>query len=274
MRTLFVIGMGAGHPDFLTQQAVNAMRRADVFLTLDKGGARSDLHRAREQLCRQVLGPTGYRLVAAQDVARAQSGAGYLADVDAWHRDRRYLYQRLIEKELGPNDCGALLVWGDPSLYDSTLRILTLLRGQQRPAFDLQVVPGITSVQALAASHQIPLHAVGEPFTVTTGRKLRESKRLAHDVVVMLDGECSFHALLPDHAEWCIYWGAYLGTEQQVILAGPLAQMADQIAVRRAELREQHGWIMDIYALQRHPPYPGAATSGPGRARASLSPAH
>lgn len=36
----------------------------------------------------------------------------------------------------------------------------------------LQVIPGISSVQALAARHQVPLNRIGEPLTVLPGRRL------------------------------------------------------------------------------------------------------
>jgi precorrin-6A synthase len=48
-----------------------------------------------------------------------------------------------------------------------------------------------------------------------------------------------------------IYWGAYIGTPDEVLIAGPLSEVADTIRIRRAELREQHGWIMDSYLLRR-----------------------
>ena len=50
----------------------------------------------------------------------------------------------------------ALMVWGDPALYDSTLRIARRLT----PCPRLRVVPGITAVQALTAAHAIPLNTV------------------------------------------------------------------------------------------------------------------
>ena len=37
MRTILVIGIGAGNPDYLTLQAIKAMNRAEVFFMPDKG---------------------------------------------------------------------------------------------------------------------------------------------------------------------------------------------------------------------------------------------
>src|SRR5262245_46459108 len=37
MRKVFVIGIGAGHPDHLTLEGAAAIRATDVFLVIDKG---------------------------------------------------------------------------------------------------------------------------------------------------------------------------------------------------------------------------------------------
>ena len=140
-----------------------------------------------------------------------------------------------------------LLVWGDPSLYDSTLRIAARLR----PAPKLRVVPGITALQALTAAHAIPLNTVNGPVTITTGRRLRDHgwPEGAETVAVMLDGECSFLGLAPEGVR--IWWGACLGMANQVLDAGPLAEAGPRIVAARAEARAAHGWIMDIYLLRR-----------------------
>ena len=58
--------------------------------------------------------------------------------------------------------------------------------------------------------------------SITTGRKLAEGlPHDAGDVVVMLDGDCSFKAIGDRDID--IYWGAYPGTEDQILVAGPLA---------------------------------------------------
>ena len=141
------------------------------------------------------------------------------------------------------------LVWGDPSLYDSTMRIAERLKGTQK--ISIEVIPGVTSIQALTAAHAIPLNEIGAPFTVTTGRQLRESgwPDSADTLVIMLDGECSFQAIDPTGVE--IWWSAYAGMENQISLCGPLQAVAAEIIATRAQARSDHGWIMDIYLLRR-----------------------
>ena len=51
MKTLLLIGMGAGDPEHITVQGINALNRADVLFVLDKGQASEDLVRMRLQIC-------------------------------------------------------------------------------------------------------------------------------------------------------------------------------------------------------------------------------
>jgi precorrin-6A synthase len=142
------------------------------------------------------------------------------------------------------------LVWGDPAFYDSTLRILDQIRDRGTFEFALEVVPGISSVQALAARHQIPLTPIGHSVLVTTGRRLVDEWRGgANDVVVMLDANCSFLALGDDSIS--IYWGAYLGTADEILISGTIAERGGEIKATRAEARERKGWVFDTYLLRR-----------------------
>ncbi|EUA30106.1 precorrin-6A synthase [Mycobacterium xenopi 4042] len=136
------------------------------------------------------------------------------------------------------------MAWGDPSLYDSTLRILAAVAAETDISYD--VIPGITAVQALTARHRIPLNDVGEPVLITTGRQLR-AHGLSGSAVVMLDADCSFRVCPPDTRIW---WGAYLGTDHELLVSGTVAEVGEQIAALRADARERHGWIMDTYLVR------------------------
>jgi precorrin-6A synthase len=86
---------------------------------------------------------------------------------------------------------------------------------------------------------------------VTTGRRLADEGPPpgVDDVVVMLDAVDAFATLPGD--DWDIYWGAYLGTPDEVLAHGPLGDVQAEIARRRGELRSRKGWIMDTYLLRR-----------------------
>jgi precorrin-6A synthase len=242
-----VIGIGAGDPGYVTAQAVEALNDTNVFFAMDKasnkGAVEDELVVLRRQICERFIREPDYRFVALPDPPRAKD-CDYRQAVADWHAARAQIWAQAIETELGPDGVGAILAWGDPSLYDSTLRILEMVAAEVD--FDCDVIPGITAIQALTARHRIPLNEVGEPVLITTGRRLREDG-LSGAAVVMLDGDCSFRACPPLTRIW---WGAYLGTQDELLVSGTVGQVGGKIAELRAEARARHGWIMDTYLLR------------------------
>ena len=251
MRKVFVIGIGAGDPDYITVQAINALNKVDVFFIIDKGQEKEDLVRLRKDICERHIKNKSYRTVEATDPPRDRTPSSYEPAVRAWHEQRAAIYERLIEEELGEDECGAFLVWGDPSLYDSTLRIIDRIIERGAVAFDYEVIPGISAIQALAAKHKIALNRIGRSVHITTGRKLAEGlPNDIDDVVVMLDGDCAFKAI--DATDIDIYWGAYVGTEDEILIAGNLGERMHDIERLRAEAKARKGWVMDTYLLRKH----------------------
>ena len=247
MRKLSIIGIGAGHPDYITIQAIKALETLDAVFLIDKGEEKDDLAKLRRELCdRYIKKP--FRTVEAKDPERDRRPPSYEAAVTTWHDKRAAIYEAMIREELADNQHGAFLVWGDPSLYDSTLRIIDQVAAMKTVAFELDVIPGITAVQALAAQHKIALNRIGGPVHITTGRQL--AKGLPDDdTVVMLDGECTFKTVKESNVD--IYWGAYLGTPDEILISGKLGDRAAEIERVRGEARARHGWIMDTYLLRR-----------------------
>ncbi|WP_150293839.1 precorrin-6A synthase (deacetylating) [Sphingobium estronivorans] len=253
MISLNLIGIGTGNPDHLTRAAIRAMNEADLILLPRKGDAKSDLIDLRRAICAELL-TRPVKLVEFDMPSRADQPA-YVDAVLDWHDAIAALWQEQITRHLPQGGSLALLVWGDPSLYDSSLRI-----AERLPDMRVQVIPGITSIQALTAAHGICLNDLAEPVLITTGRRLREKgwPGCTNSLVVMLDGHCAFRTLPPEGID--IWWGAYLGMPQQALARGPLAIVGTEIIDRRAMLRQEHGWIMDVYLLRRRgPPAQGQA---------------
>ncbi|TWP53342.1 precorrin-6A synthase (deacetylating) [Lentzea tibetensis] len=246
MRKILVIGIGAGDPDHLTVQAVKALNTVDVFFVLDKGEVKQELVDLRQEiLTRHVTRP--YRVLEGRDPDRDRTAGDYVGAVDDWRRRRADVFASLLES-LGADEVGAFLVWGDPSLYDSTLHILEDLLARGVP-FEHSVIPGITSVAALTARHRVNLNQVGKPVQITTGRRLAAGwPSDVDDVAVMLDAHCAFADVPPDTY---VYWGAYLGMPDEILISGRVGDVAAEIVRVRAEARERKGWIMDTYLLRR-----------------------
>ncbi|MFD2175733.1 precorrin-6A synthase (deacetylating) [Rhodobacter lacus] len=250
MIELTLIGIGTGNPGHVTLQAVAAMNAAELILIPLKGADKSDLAGLRRALCAEHLTNPATKVVEFDLPVRDAATPSYRKGVDDWHDAIAEAWLAQITAQC-PDLSGkvALLVWGDPSLYDSTLRIAARL--EKRLALRTRVIPGITAIQALCAAHAIPLNGIGAPVVITTGRQIRDHgwPAAAETVVVMLDGECSFQSLDPQGIT--IWWGGCVAMQEEVLVAGPLAEVTEQILSTRAALRAAHGWVMDIYLMRR-----------------------
>ncbi len=243
MIDLCLIGIGTGNPDHVTQQARAELRKASLVLVPRKGAGKEDLADLRHHI---LTACDSQARVIEFDMPVRDESLPYAERVARWHDAIAARWAAIIACE-AVSGTVALLVWGDPGLYDSTLRIAARLQ----PAPRLRVIPGITALQALTAAHAIPFNTINGAVTVTTGRRLRDHgwPDGAETVVVMLDGDCSFTRLAPEGLH--IWWGAYLGMTEQVLVSGPLADAAPRITATREKARARHGWIMDTYLLRR-----------------------
>jgi precorrin-6A synthase len=248
MRELILVGIGTGNPDHLTRAAVKALNGADLILIPRKGAGKADLADLRQAICAEVVTNPLTRIAFFDLPPRDEGIADYPARVNDWHDRIARVWADAVAAHPGPKDRVALLVWGDPSLYDSTLRIAARVKNPPQ----VTVIPGITALQALTAAHAVPLNPLAGPVTITTGRRLRDHgwPEGATRLAVMLDGNCSFGAL--DPAGTHIWWGANLGLAVQALDSGPLAEAGPRIRATRAALRASHGWVMDIYLLARN----------------------
>ncbi len=229
--------MGAGDPEHITVQAIAALARADVIFTLDR--ATTDLTAARDALVTRYA--PGARNVLVAEPRRDREAADYAGAVEAWRAARAQAWKAAIDAETG---VGAFLVWGDPAVYDSTIAVLDEL------GVGFSVIPGISSVAALCAAHRIALTRVAGEVLLSTGRRLEAGgwPAGASDLVVMLDGKGAYRRVID--APLAIYWGAYLGTERELLVSGRLSEVADHLDTVRATARARYGWIMDTYLLR------------------------
>jgi precorrin-6A synthase len=263
-RRVRIIGIGCGHPDQLTVEAVDALRASDVAIVMRKhrpplaeasvpaGGAPTDGQDPLVAARRAILDrhAPGLRVIELDDPERDRSAAststtaGYSGVVADWHEARADAYEQALAEQDGDV---ALLVWGDPAFYDSTIRVVEKVLERGNLTFAWDVVPGISALQLLAARHRIVLHEVGQPILVTTGRRLREAVEAGADnVLVMLTATFDVTGL----DDWHIWWGANLGTDSEALIAGGVADVASEITEARVRVKEASGWIMDVYLLR------------------------
>ncbi|MCA0438821.1 MAG: precorrin-6A synthase (deacetylating) [Actinobacteria bacterium] len=249
---MLLIGIGAGDPDWLTLEAVRAIRSIDVLFVVLKEAAYDEPVRARRELVRRHR-DTPLRVVELRDPPRPwRSAPDYDAAVARWRTQRREQWSAAVDAELAGGGSGGFLVWGDPGLYESTLAIVEEIAAAAPAdrALTIRVLPGVSSVLALAARHRIPLNRQGRAVQISPARLVADGMPPGvDDVVVMLDGRGTFATIDPEGLD--IYWGAYLGSADEVLIAGPLEQVRDEIAAVRAAETERKGWMFDIYLLRR-----------------------
>lgn len=241
MRTLFVIGIGAGSPQHLTLEAVAALQQVDAVLAFDKGDVKEDLLALRRTIL--AAHAPDVPLITMADPPRDRRPKEYVGEVKRWLTERSELLEQTIVANIPEEGAAAILVWGDPSLYDSTLRILAAMRTEVR----IKVIPGITAIQALTAAHAIPLNRIGSEITITTARQFPDTYN-KDNCVVMLDGGAAWLTCTDPNAY--IWWGAYLGMPYQEIRAGFIKDIGHELSALKQELRARHGWIMDIYLVR------------------------
>lgn len=250
MRRIRVIGIGAGDPEHLTLGAVRALNETDAVFLVDKGDVAEGMRTFRLALCQRFIDPGHpYRVVEVPDPERDRTSTTYARAVEEWRSERVGRYEELIAG-LGEDETGSFLVWGDPAIYDGTILMLDEVLDRGLVAFHYDVIPGISSVSALAARHRVALNRTGEAIHITPGR------RLARDGLP--DGVDNVVVVLDSHQAWQdvdddvdIFWGAFVGTADEILVSGRLAEVRTSIAQRRDEARARMGWMFDTYLLRR-----------------------
>jgi precorrin-6A synthase len=232
-----VLGVGMG-PQHVTPEVAEALRTADYVIAARKR-ADDGLLAAR----RAIAAAFGVEIVEIDDPERERGATATYPDaVAAWHAARVAVYERVLRERGGT---AAFLVWGDPSLYDSTVRVVERLAERLEAGWD--VLPGISAPQLLAARHRVVLHEVGRPVHITTARRLREAVAAGQrNIVVMLGGALDLGGL----DDWFIWWGANLGTPAEELAAGRVADVRDELAAARDRAKAAAGWVMDVYLLR------------------------
>lgn len=242
---VWILGIGMG-PQHVTAEVAGALRSADYIVASEKSTDDSLLALRRTIVDTYAVSTP---IVAVADPARDRSTGltepGYAHAVADWHAARARRYADVLRARGGT---AAFLVWGDPALYDSTIRIIERVKALG-VELDYDVLPGISAPQLLAARHRIVLHDVGRPVHITTGRRLTEAVAAGQDnIVAMLNPD---GLDLSAVAAWTIWWGANLGAAGERLVTGRVCDVADEIAAARDAARAEAGWVMDVFLVRR-----------------------
>jgi precorrin-6A synthase len=185
-----------------------------------------------------------------RDRATGLSNRGYQSAVTDWHDARAAKYADVLRARGGT---AAFLVWGDPSLYDSTIRVVEKVRALLKAQADLDydVLPGVSAPALLAARHRIVLHEVGRSVHITTGRRLQETVAAGVDNIVAMLNPPPERLDFAGLDDWTMWWGANLGAPGETLLSGRVGDVLPVLADARAAAEAKDGWVMDLFLLRR-----------------------
>lgn len=153
MAAIHAVGVGPGDPELLTRKAEQILRRADVILAPVSNPAEASvaLETIREFIDEERQQIIVHQFPMTSDRARL---------VPAW--------QEAAELIAGHAEAGrevAFITIGDPLFYSTFIYLLRILR-EQWPHLPLNIVPGISSINAAAALACLPLVEAEEKLAV------------------------------------------------------------------------------------------------------------
>ncbi len=249
-----ILGVVMG-PQHVTPEVAEALRTADYVLAAEKADG-DRLLALRRAIAWAHPGPNGpIEVVALPDSPRDRfaglTNSDYEAAVTDWHQARAAQYAAVLEQRGGT---AAFLVWGDPSLYDSTIRIIEKARDLLKLRsidLDFDVLPGVSAPQLLAARHRIVLHGVGRPVHITTGRRLQEAVATGLDNIVAMLNPPPQRLDFTGLHDWTMWWGANLGATGERLLTGRLGDVMPAVAEARTAAEAQDGWVMDLFLVRK-----------------------
>lgn len=219
------LSLGPGHPELLTQQAIDALRRADVvFVPATKAVSGAVRSRAASIVAPWCPPERQQQYVLPMQKDRTGAEAVYdrlTADIADAHREGRRV---------------AVAVEGDISIYASIHYVLERLQAQ---GISVEQLAGIPSFIAAASVDALSLVSQQERLLVipgsTTADELHRLLDSGHNVVVMKLSQCQdeLKTLLRQHPSTRCHYFENIGTAQQfsttdhdTIIARPIPYFA------------------------------------------------
>ena len=242
VKKVYLIGMGPGNLKYLTLEAVDLIKRLPLFLIPLKSSKKTYLTEKRKEILYKIRKDQNFKILEIPFPERKR-GFQYKKAVASWRRKKAEILIKVLQKE--STEEAGFIVWGDPSIYDGHIEIFKDV--QKQIPIEFEIIPGISAFQILSAKHKIPLTRIAGSLLFTTPRGLKRLSEIKENTVVFLDNYESYRKFNQEDLK--IYWGAYLGTEKEVLLSGRLSEVKEKLIELRRKLRKENGWIMEIYFL-------------------------
>jgi precorrin-2/cobalt-factor-2 C20-methyltransferase len=173
---IYAVGVGPGDPELITRKAERLIREADVICTpVGKDDAASYalsivepfLDRNRQQIVTQVF-----------PMRKVQLGLD-----EFWYRSAAE-----VAEHVRAGRKVVFITIGDPLFYSTFLYLYRIFRSDY-PDIPVQIVPGISSINAAAAAAGVPLGMAGDRIAILPAVYEEEEllkTLLAFDTIIML----------------------------------------------------------------------------------------
>ena len=126
MNNINLIGVGTGNLEHLTLEAINILNESDLILLPKKSEDTKDLINLRYEICSKFLKKENNNLVEFRVPERNKEKI-YSDSVSDWHEKLAISWDKAIKNFKGKKNKISLLIWGDPCLYDSSIKISKIL---------------------------------------------------------------------------------------------------------------------------------------------------
>ncbi len=155
---LYGVGVGPGDPELLTLKAYNVLSRvAVIFVPLKDRQSKSY---ARSIVARLIKEPEQKVVELVFPMLRGKEQLK-----DYWQQAADTIWRHLEKGE----DCAFVNV-GDPLLYGTFIYILETVK-KSHPEVVVEVIPGISSINAAAARAIVPLASEDERIAIISGNR-------------------------------------------------------------------------------------------------------
>ncbi len=181
---LYGVGVGPGDPELITLKAQRILSQVSVIFVPQKDTGHKSY---AGSIISGSLGSPIQQVVELVFPMQKSALEPY------WERAADEIWQHLAQGE----DC-AFVTEGDPLLYGTFVCILSVFR-ERHPEVNIKVIPGVSSINAAAASAVLPLSSGRERVAIIPAayqdKALRETLE-SFDTVVILKVNTAFDRIL------------------------------------------------------------------------------
>jgi precorrin-2/cobalt-factor-2 C20-methyltransferase len=180
--TFIGIGVGPGDPELITIKAVKALKAADIICVPKS-------HQRKPSMALSMV----KKILAERERPAEILELVFPMTKDELNNRKLWVENAAIVAAKAKKGNVAFITLGDPMLYSTFLYLYECVK-ETYPEIELEIIPGVTSVTAAAASSKLPLAEKEEVVSIIPSdldpARIEETAKHADNLVFM---KCAFH---------------------------------------------------------------------------------